>query len=113
MPPAPRGALLSGRAGPPGSGARPQEPHHRAERHHSLADPATLPGREGRRRPRLAQGWAVGIDGRVKPSWRTAWSVGPTERVRRPAPWLWLVVGRSDPLRVLRIQGTASGQQDD
>ena len=33
--------------------------------------------------------------------------------IRKPAPWLWLVVGRSDPSRVPRIQGTASGQQDD
>jgi hypothetical protein len=49
----------------------------------------------------------------VKPSWRRASSVGPTERVRRPAPWLWLVAGCSDPLHVPRIQGTASGQQDD
>src|ERR1035441_7190724 len=57
--------------------------------------------------------WSVGIVGRVKPSWRTAWSVGIDGRVVRPAPWLWLVVGRSDPLRVPRIQGTASGQQDD
>ena len=53
------------------------------------------------------------IDGKVKPSWRTTSSVGPTERVRRPAPWFWWVVGRSDPLWVPRIQGTASGQQDD
>src|ERR1017187_6913708 len=51
--------------------------------------------------------WSVGIVGRVKPSWRTAWSVGIDGRVVRPAPWLWLVVGRSDPLRVPRIQGTA------
>ena len=59
--------------------------------------------------PTLTQGMVCWIDGRVKPSWRTAWSVGPTERVRRPAPWLWLVAGRSDPLRVLRIQEKALG----
>jgi hypothetical protein len=69
----------------------------------------TLPDREGRTKPTLTQGMVCWIDGRVKPSWRTAWSVGPTERVRRPAPWLWLVAGRSDPLRVLRIQGKALG----
>src|ERR1035438_9842813 len=43
------------------------------------------------------------IDGKVKPGWRRASSVGTDGRVGRPAPWLWPVVGRSDPLRVPRI----------
>ena len=34
-------------------------------------------------------------------------------KVRRPAPWFWWVVGRSDPRRMPRIQGTAPGRQDD
>jgi hypothetical protein len=62
---------------------------------------------------KLALGVVRWTDGRVKPSWRTAWSVGIDGRVKRPTPWLWSVVGCSDPLRVPKIQGMGSGQQDD
>src|ERR1035437_5956999 len=74
---------------------------------------------EWRAKPSWRGACSVGADERVKPSWRRAWSVGPMEgsnescrtassvgtdgRVGRPAPWLWPVVGRSDPLRVPRI----------
>src|ERR1035437_7405185 len=44
----------------------------------------TLPGRERLRRPRLAQGWSVGIDGRVKPSWPRARSVWADGRSNQP-----------------------------
>ena len=53
------------------------------------------------------------IDGKIKPSWRTAWS-GWTDGRGPTARSLALVGGgRSDPLQVPKIQGTASGQQDD
>ena len=37
----------------------------------------------------------------------------PMEGPDSPLPWFWLDARRSDPLRVARIQGTASGQQND
>jgi hypothetical protein len=68
----------------------------------------TLPGREGRRRPKAGAGMVRWNRGNVKPSWHghgplDRWtgqtkladgmSVGPMERSSGPLPWLWPVVG--------------------
>ena len=53
----------------------------------------------------------VGCDGDW-PACR-AWSVGTDGRVKPPVPWLLACGWASDPLQVPRIQGRASGQQDD
>src|ERR1017187_1786979 len=52
----------------------------------------------------------------MKRSNETGAGLGPLEPMEgpdSPLPWFWLDARRSDPLRVARIQGTASGQQDD
>ena len=62
--------------------------------------------------PRLAQGWSVGIEGTSNQAGTgmVRWTDG---KVVRPAPLALAGSWASDPLRVPRIQGTVSGQQDD
>jgi hypothetical protein len=119
-----------------------QRSGHRLQAAHSVAD-ASGPRRAeaakagagmvrwNRRKgqTKQAHGMVRWTDGRIKASWPRAWSVapmeesnqagarhgplGPMEGSNGPLPGFGQLLGRSDPLRVPRIQGTASGQQDD